>query len=123
MRFGLREVLSAGLGSPTLRQASLPLQTKKGRPDGRPYHLSQKLRLCSGYFGLNGGLFALDVGFAAFLMLVFIVLFSHNCLYFSRWLRFGVRHYEFLQPTIQSLFLAGSALGTCFGLRQQSFSS
>lgn len=56
------------------------------------------LRLGSrGFFGLYDCLLALEVGLAAAFLQVFIVLFSHNCcLYFRRWLRFGVPHYEFL---------------------------
>jgi hypothetical protein len=55
------------------------------------------LRLFGGRsLGFEGGLFALDVRFAAAFVFYFVVLFSHNCLYFFRWLRFGVTHYEFL---------------------------
>ena len=40
------------------------------------------------FFGFDQRFFALDVGFAAFFMFVFIVLFAHKCLYNVRVLRF-----------------------------------
>lgn len=57
-----------------------------------------------GYLGLDGGLLALNVGLAACFVFGFVILFSHNGLYFRRKLRFGVWYYEFLQTEIQSLF-------------------
>jgi hypothetical protein len=79
---------------------------KKGRPtDGLVVYCKALGLLCSGLFSLNGGLFAFDVGLAAFFMLVFIVLFSHNCLYFSRWLRFGVGTMNFCRRRFNLYFL------------------
>ena len=52
--------------------------------------LAQSLLFCRRFFGLDDGLFAFDVGLAAFFMFVFIVLFAHKCLYIVRGLRFCV---------------------------------
>jgi hypothetical protein len=65
---------------------------KKGRPQGRPGQLPQRLRLRPGFgpgfgarlLGLDDGFFAFDVSLAALFMFGFVVLFSHNCLYFIR---------------------------------------
>jgi hypothetical protein len=65
---------------------------EKGRPEGRPFgwdEMSAGLRLgFAGFFRLHDGLFAFDVGLAAFFVFVFVVLFAHKCLYFARVLRF-----------------------------------
>jgi hypothetical protein len=45
--------------------------------------------------GFDHGLFTLDVSFPAFFMFVFVVLFTHKCLYFLYWLRFRVRTMNF----------------------------
>ena len=63
-----------------------PIRNKKSRPRGRLRCFSQALRRRGsfgrgGSFGLEGGLFTLDIGLAALFVLVFVVLFAHKCLY------------------------------------------
>ena len=103
-------------GKPDPRQARMPAATikKAVREDGLEFF--PRLLFLGGLFCLDGRLFALDVGLAAFFVFGFVVLLPICCLYFVRGLRFGVWHYEFLRATIQSLFAAGGA-GAAGGLR------
>ena len=82
------------------------------------------LRFGRGSFGLDGGLFALEVGLAALFVFGFVVLSAHNvslvsllCSPVAIW----CRHYEFLRATIQSLFLAGGPAAAGFRLRAFAF--
>jgi len=83
-----------------------------------PLGFWRRLGFGSRYFGLDDGLFSFDVSLAAFFMFVFVVLFSHKCLYFIRWLRFGVCTMNFYRrrfnlyflPAVLCLLVSGCAL-------------
>jgi hypothetical protein len=95
----------------------------KRPPGGTADDGAENLRFGGGFyrpgpFGVDDGLFALDVGLAALFVLIFVILFSHNCLYFRRKKRFGVLHYEFLQAAIQSLFTGVGILSGGIRLRE-----
>ncbi|MDR3460174.1 MAG: hypothetical protein P4N60_22330 [Verrucomicrobiae bacterium] len=64
---------------------------QKSRPgwDGL-MNFRRLLGFLGGFLGFNDRLFALDIGFATFLVFGFIVLLSHKCFYIICWLRFCV---------------------------------
>ena len=72
--------------------ATLPPPEKEIAPDTRcdGWPAAAELLGRGLFLRLNDGLFAFDVGLAAFFMFVFVMLFAHKCLYFVRGLRFCV---------------------------------
>jgi len=80
-----------------------------------PLGFWRRLGFGSRYFGLDDGLFSFDVSLAAFFMFVFVVLFTHKCLYFLCWLRFRVRTMNFCARRFNLYLLLPILLGLLAG--------
>jgi hypothetical protein len=90
-----RQPSSPGPANSTSPNFPTASKKTKSRPREDGAEVTSALGCGGRLFGFDDGLFSFDVSLAAFFMLFFVILFSHNWLYFVRGLRFGVRTMNF----------------------------